>query len=53
MPLKIARTLAAGAVAVVPGAEVKQALGLATKGAPSADVMDLIEATAKYGAALK
>lgn len=44
---------AAGAVAVVPGAEVKQALGLATKGAPSADVKKLIEATAKFGAALK
>jgi len=44
---------AAGAVAVVPGAEVKQALGLATKGAPSADAKKLIEATAKYGAALK
>ena len=44
---------AAGAVAVVPGAEVKQALGLATKGAPNADVKKLIEATAKYGAAVK
>jgi phosphate transport system substrate-binding protein len=43
----------AGAVAVVPGAEVKQALGLATKGAPNADAKNLIEAAAKYGAALK
>jgi phosphate transport system substrate-binding protein len=44
---------ASGAVAAIPGTEVKQALGLATKGAPSADVKKLIEATAKYGAALK
>jgi phosphate transport system substrate-binding protein len=43
----------AGAVAAIPGVEVKQALGLATKGAPNADVKKLIEATAKYGAALK
>jgi phosphate transport system substrate-binding protein len=41
------------AVAVIPGTEVKQLLGLATKGAPSADVKKLIEATAKYGAVVK
>lgn len=41
-----------GAVAVIPGIEVKQSLGLATKGAPSADVKKLIEAAAKYGAAV-
>jgi phosphate transport system substrate-binding protein len=43
----------AGAVAAIPGVEVKQSLGLATKGAPNADVKKLIEATAKYGAAVK
>jgi phosphate transport system substrate-binding protein len=43
----------AGAVAVIPGTEVKQLLGLATKGAPNADVKKLIEVTAKYGAAVK
>ncbi len=37
------------AVAVIPGVEVKQVLGLATKGAPNADVKKLIEATTKYG----
>ena len=42
-----------GAVAVVPGTEVKQVLGFATKGAPSADVKKLIEATAKFGDASK
>jgi phosphate transport system substrate-binding protein len=41
------------AVAVIPGAEVKQPLGLATRGAPSADVKKLIEVAAKYGAAVK
>jgi len=41
------------AVAVVSGAEVKQPLGLATKGAPSADVQKLIAVVAKYGAAVK
>jgi phosphate transport system substrate-binding protein len=41
------------AVAVVSGAEVKQPLGLATKGAPSDDVKKLIAAVAKYGAAVK
>jgi phosphate transport system substrate-binding protein len=35
------------AVAVIPGAEVKQALGLVTKGAPSDDVKKLIVAAAK------
>ena len=39
------------AVAVVPGTDVKQSLGLATKGAPSADVKKLIEATAKHSVA--
>jgi phosphate transport system substrate-binding protein len=42
----------AGAVAAVPGVAVKQTLGMVTKGAPSADVMKLIAATAKHGAAL-
>jgi phosphate transport system substrate-binding protein len=37
------------AVAVIPGTEVKQQLGLATKGAPNADVKKLIEAAAKLG----
>jgi phosphate transport system substrate-binding protein len=41
------------AVAVIPGTEVKQSLGLATKGAPNAEVKKLIAATAKYGAAVK
>ncbi len=39
------------AVAVVPGVEVKQALGLVTKGTPNADVKRFIEAAAKIGAA--
>jgi phosphate transport system substrate-binding protein len=43
----------AGAVAVIPGTEVKQVLGLATKGAPTADEKKLIDATAKFGAAVK
>jgi len=33
--------------------EVKQTLGLATKGAPNAAVKKLIEVAAKYGAAVK
>jgi phosphate transport system substrate-binding protein len=41
------------AVAVVPGTEVKQPLGLATKGAPSADVKKLIESVTKYSVAAK
>jgi phosphate transport system substrate-binding protein len=41
------------AVAVIPGVEIPQPLGLVTKGAPNADVKKLIEATAKYGAAVK
>jgi phosphate transport system substrate-binding protein len=40
-----------GAVAVIPGTEVKQVLGLATKGAPSPEVKKLIEAAAKIGMA--
>lgn len=38
------------AVAVLPGIEFKQQLGMATKGAPTPEVQKLIEATAKYGA---
>jgi hypothetical protein len=41
------------AVAVVPDVVVKQPLGLATKGAPNADVQKLIAATAKYGASVQ
>jgi phosphate transport system substrate-binding protein len=40
-----------GNVAVIPGVEVKQVLGLATRGAPNADVKKLIAAVAKIGAA--
>jgi hypothetical protein len=47
-----AATIKDGAV-TIPGAEVKQALGLATKGAPSDDVKKLIEVAAKYGAQVK
>lgn len=36
------------AVAVIPGTEVKQQLGLATKGAPNADEKKLIDAAAKF-----
>ena len=36
------------AVAVVPGVQVAQPVGLATKGAPSADVQKLITALAKF-----
>lgn len=39
-----------GAVAVITGAEVKQTLYLVSKGAPTAEMRQLIEATAKYGA---
>jgi phosphate transport system substrate-binding protein len=35
-------------VAVIPGIEVKQEIGLATKGAPSADAKKLIEVVTKY-----
>ncbi|MGE5505547.1 MAG: substrate-binding domain-containing protein [Actinomycetota bacterium] len=41
------------AVMVVPGTEVKQPLGFATKGAPSADAKKFIEAAAKYAGAVK
>lgn len=39
------------AVAVIPGTEVKQVLGLATKGAPNPDAKKFIEAAAKVGTA--
>lgn len=42
-----------GGVAVIPGTQVDQQLGLATKGAPSADVKKLIAAAAKFGATVK
>jgi phosphate transport system substrate-binding protein len=42
-----------GAVAVIPGTEVRQLLGLATRGAPNAEAKKLIEITAKYGATVK
>jgi phosphate transport system substrate-binding protein len=42
-----------GAVAVIPGVNVPQALGLATKGPPNAEEKKLIEAAAKYGASMK
>jgi phosphate transport system substrate-binding protein len=41
------------AVAVIPDAEVKQPIGLATKGAPNADVQKLIAAMAKYSSEVK
>lgn len=41
------------AVAVIPGAEVKQVLGLATKGAANADVKKLIAAATRYGVAVE
>lgn len=41
------------AVTVIPGLEVAQPLGLATKGPPSADAKKLIEAAAKYGVSVK
>ena len=40
-------------VAIIPGIEIEQPLGLATKGAPSADAQKLMVAVAKYGAAFK
>ena len=40
-------------VLIVPGVEIKQVIGLATKGAPSADAAKLIAAVQKYGAAIK
>jgi phosphate transport system substrate-binding protein len=40
-------------VAVVPGIEVRQELGLVTKGKPGEDALKLIAAVTKYGAALK
>jgi len=42
-----------GGVAVIPGIEVEQHLGLATNGAPSADAQKLMVAVAKYGAAIR
>ena len=39
------------AVAVIPGIEVKQVLGLVTKGAPGADAKKFIDAAAKFGGA--
>jgi phosphate transport system substrate-binding protein len=44
--------ITAGVVAI-PGIEVPQPLGMATKGAPSADAQKLIAAVAKYGATVK
>lgn len=41
------------AVTVIPGTEVKQVLGLVTKGAPSPEAKKFIEAAAKFGAARK
>ncbi len=40
-------------VAVIPGTEVKQVIGFATKGAPGADVKKLIDAATKYAASIK
>ncbi|MGE5546999.1 MAG: substrate-binding domain-containing protein [Solirubrobacterales bacterium] len=48
-----AASISGGGVAVLPGAEVKQPLGFATKGAPSADAKKLIDAAAKYASAVK
>lgn len=42
-----------GGVSVIPGVTVRQPIGFATHGAPSAEVQSLIQATAKYGAAVK
>jgi phosphate transport system substrate-binding protein len=42
-----------GNVAVIPGVEIKQPLGLATKGPPGADALKLIAAVQKYGAVVK
>lgn len=41
------------AVTVISGHEVKQPIGFATKGAPSADAKKLIDSARKYGAAVK
>ena len=38
-------------VVVIPDIEVKQELGLATKGPPTAEVKKLIEVVTKYAAA--
>jgi phosphate transport system substrate-binding protein len=46
-----AATIKEGAT-VIPGTEVKQLLGLATKGAPNADAKKLIAAMARFGAAV-
>jgi len=40
-------------VAVLPGVEVRQPLGLVTKGKPSTDALKLIAAVTKYGATFK
>jgi len=42
-----------GNVAVILNVEVEQRLGLATKGAPSADAQKLTASVAKYGAGMK
>jgi phosphate transport system substrate-binding protein len=42
-----------GDVAEIPGIEVRQALGLATKGAPNPDALKLVAAVAKYGSGIK
>jgi hypothetical protein len=42
-----------GNVAELPGVEVRQVLGLATKGAPGSDALKLVTAVAKFGAAAK
>jgi phosphate transport system substrate-binding protein len=42
-----------GSVAVLPGVEVKQELGLVTKGAPGPDALRLIAAVTKFGTAIK
>jgi phosphate transport system substrate-binding protein len=41
------------AVTVIPGTEVEQRLGLATKGAPNPDEVKLIASVTKYAAAVK
>jgi phosphate transport system substrate-binding protein len=42
-----------GNVAELPGVEVRQSLGLATKGAPGSDALKLVAAVAKFGAVAK
>jgi phosphate transport system substrate-binding protein len=42
-----------GNVAEIPGVEVRQALGLATKGAPGPDVQKLVAAVVRFGAAAR